>query len=121
MKFLKYHIAIILPLFLLLFAVESFSMLKRVINNYEQKINNEYSIVIVSKIPLDKDIVSKNINNLSELKIININSALNRLKESVSPENLKQLRNTLPLFYSIKLKQLPTSKELISIQSKLKK
>ncbi len=120
MKFLKYHISIILPLFLLLFAVESFTMLKKVIDNYEQKINNEYSIVVVSKIPLDKNIVSENIKNLSKLKIISTSSVINSLKDNISPKNLQKLKKSLPLFYSIKLKQLPTSKELTSIQKKLK-
>jgi len=120
MKFLKYHVSIVLPLFLLLFAVESFYMLKRVINNYEQKINNEYSIVVVSKVPLDEKIVADKISNLSELKIINVDNVLNNLKNNISANSLKKIKNNFPIFYSVKLKYLPNSKELSSMKRKLK-
>jgi len=61
MKFVKYHISIILPLFLLLLSIESFFVLKGMIDNYEKKLSDEYSIVVVSKVPLDKQNIKNDI------------------------------------------------------------
>ncbi len=119
MKFLKYHISIILPLFLLLFAIESFGMLKKIIDNYALKINNDYSIVIVSKVPLDKNILSKKVKNISSLKIIVADKMIDRLRNNISQNNLQKLKNSLPLFYSLKLKNLPTKQEIVNIQKKI--
>jgi len=109
MKFLKYHVSIVLPLFvlplfLLLFAVESFYMLKRVINNYEQKINNEYSIVVVSKVPLDEKIVADKISNLSELKILpnskELSSMKRKLKDITGVKSVTTFKKNYDKFYN---------------------
>ncbi len=121
MKFLKYHISIILPLFLLFFAVESFYMLRQIIDNYESNINNDYSIVIVSKVPLDKSMLKQKVDSVDEVKIITINKVINRLKDNISANDLKILKESLPLFYSIKLNKLPNSKQLMNIKKELLK
>jgi len=119
MKFVKYHISIILPLFLLLFSVESFFALKGVIDNYEKKLSSEYSIVVVSKVPLDKKNIKKEIKYFDSLKLSDTDSLINSLKNSMGEKNLQKLKNALPLFYSIKLNHLPTEKELNNIKEKL--
>ncbi len=116
MKFLKYHISIMLPLFLLFFAVESFYMLKQIIDNYESNISNDYSIVIVSKVPLDKPMLKQKVDNISNVKIITANRVVDRLKKSISLGDLKKLKESLPLFYSVKLQKLPDSHQLAKIK-----
>jgi len=116
MKFLKYHISIMLPLFLLFFAVESFYMLKQVIDNYENKINDSYSIVIVSKVPLDQKLVTSRIKNVSKIEVISADKMINGLKKDISPGDLKKLKNSLPIFYSLKLKKLPDTATLEKIK-----
>ncbi len=119
MKFLRYHISIILPLFLLLFAVESFGILKKIIDDYALKINNDYSIVVVSKVPIDKEVLNRKIKNISSLRIIATDKMINRLKNNMSQDDLQKLKNSLPLFYSLKLKNLPTKQEIVNIQKKI--
>ena len=119
MKFVKYHISIILPLFLLLFSLESFFILNGVINNYEKKLSSEYSIVVVSKVPLDKKNIKKEIKYFYSLKLSDTDNLINSLKSSMGDKNFQKLKNALPLFYSIKLNNLPTEKELNDIKEKL--
>ena len=119
MKFVKYHISIILPLFLLLFSIESFFVLKGVINNYEKKLSSEYSVVVVSKVPLDKDGIKKEIKYFYSIKLTDTNNFIKSLKNSLGEKNLQKLKNALPLFYSIKLNHLPTETELKNIKEKL--
>jgi len=121
MKFLKYHISIILPLFLLLFVFQSFFMIKKVIDNYEKKINNDYSIVLVSDIPLNKNNLKLKINNIQSLDVINTGKVVNELKDTISPINFQKLKDSLPIFYSIKLKHLPSLEKLKIIKQKLLK
>ncbi len=116
MKSLKYHISIILPLFLLLFAVESFHLLKKMIDDYEQKISNDYSVVIVSKIPLDKNSLQKKIAIAKDLVLIKSDKVLMKLNGSINKSSLQKLKNALPLFYSLKLKHLPSEGELLNIK-----
>jgi len=121
MKSVKYHISIILPLFLLLFSIESFFVLKGVIDNYEKKLSNEYSIVVVSKVPLDKKDIEKDIRFLASLKLANADKMINSLKNSIGENNVQKLKNALPLFYIVKLNHLPTENELMVIKKKLLK
>jgi cell division transport system permease protein len=121
MKFVKYHISIILPLFLLLFSIESFFVLKGIIDNYEKKLSSEYSIVVVSKVPLDKKSVENDTKYFVSLKLIGTDKMIKNLKNSIGEKNLQRLKNALPLFYSIKLNHLPTESELKRIKRKLLK
>ncbi len=121
MKFVKYHISIILPLFLLLFSIESFFVLKSAIDNYEKKLSNEYSIVVVSKVPLDETTIKNDLKYFLSQKLINTDKTINTLKDSIGEKNLQKLKNTLPLFYSIKLNHLPSEDELKIIKKKLLK
>ena len=121
MKFVKYHISIILPLFLLLFSMESFFVLKSAIDNYEKKLSDEYSIVVVSKVPLDEVNIKKDLKYFLSQKLINTDKTINSLKSSIGEKNLQKLKKTLPLFYSIKLNHLPNEDELKNIKRKLLK
>ncbi len=121
MKFVRYHISIILPLFLLLFSIESFFVLKGVIDNYEKRLSSEYSIVVVSKVPLDEKSIKKDIKYFYSMKLSDIDSLTNSLKSSIGDKNLQKLKNALPLFYSIKLEHLPTQEEIDELKSRLLK
>ncbi len=121
MKFVKYHISIILPLFLLLFSIESFFILKGVIDNYEKKLSNDYSIVVVSKVPLNEKSIKEEIKYFYSLKLTDTDKIINTLKNSMGERNFQKLKSALPLFYSIKLNHLPNAKELSNIKEKLLK
>jgi cell division transport system permease protein len=108
-----------LPLFLLFFSVESFYVLNKIIDNYEINIQNDYSIVLVSKVPLDKKAILNTVKDADTLQMIKTDKVLDRLKSNISKRDLEKLKSTLPLFYSLKLKRLPDTKELISIKNKL--
>ncbi|NPA73075.1 MAG: cell division protein FtsX, partial [Epsilonproteobacteria bacterium] len=119
MRFLKYHISVMLPLFLLFFSVESFYVLKKIIDKYETNLHNDYSIILVSKVPLDESLLKKKVSDISSLKIIKTDKIVDRLKNNITEGDIKKLKNILPLFYSLKLKKLPNTKELLIIKNKL--
>ncbi len=120
MRSLKNHLSFLLPLFILLFSFQFSKMVDRSVNQYELKLTNDYTIVIVSSRAL----------SLKELK--SINSKINSLtpidktkyikvlsNENISKENLTYLRDSLPQFYKITLTKLPTFDELKLLKTKL--
>ena len=95
-------------------------MIDRSVDEYKNKLTNEYSIVIVSQRVLSFNEIKKVISNLSSLNHIDKSKYIKKLSsENISKENLIYLRDSLPEFYSIKLDTLPSPKELRLIKTKL--
>lgn len=121
MKSLKNHIAVIIPLFILLFAMQFTFSINYVVENYEKKLTEDYSIVIVSQKALEENILKSKISAISSMSEISSKNILDRLKKDISSTNLSLLQVALPKFYSIKLKKLPDEKQLEQIQKEFKK
>jgi cell division transport system permease protein len=91
------------------------------VNKYEKSINNDYTIIIVTKQPLNKSKVSdlknlevKNIEHIQREKI------LGNLKKDLSNGSYKLLEKRLPYFYKIYLETFPTTSMLELIKKDLK-
>jgi cell division transport system permease protein len=121
MKSLSAHFSVVLSLFVLLFSLQFYIMLDRVIVNYEQSISNSYSIVIVSNKDISKESVEKSVPNYSDLQELSPQKIIDRLQETLSKENLKEFRSQLPKFYKLVLSKLPNDRTLENIKTKLLK
>jgi cell division transport system permease protein len=109
-----------IPIYLVFFALLSYIAVYKIVQNYEKSINNDYSIIVISNLPiLDKkeDIIKqfklKDINILSNQKI------LPKLKEDLNDESIVLLKKQLPYFYTIKLNTYPTKEKLNILKHKL--
>lgn len=121
MKSLKNHISVIIPLFVLLFSLQFMFSVKNIVQDYETKLIEEYSIVIVSQKTLDENIVKSKIKGVRSVTPISSQKVLDRLKRDLSSKNLALLKIALPYFYSVKLKRLPSESELDRITNDFKK
>lgn len=121
MKSLKNHLSVILPLFVLLFAVQFTIMTQKIVTNYAEKLTKEYSIVIVAPKPLDIEEFKGKIKGIREIIEISSKSVLDRLKGSISSQNLSLLQIALPKFYSITLTSFPNIQEVENIKERLLK
>lgn len=121
MKSFKSNMAIILPLFILLFALEFSFNSRNIVKNYEIAMNKDYNIIVVSKNDINETILKKEIYTFAFAKKLSTDSILNRLKEDISSKNLSILKNSLPNFYSIKLNAFPSTKYMNEIKHKLLK
>ena len=121
MKSLNSHISVIISLFVLLFSLQFYIFVKNIIDNYETNISNSYSIVIVSKKDITQKTLEKKVSSVKSLEKLSSQSIVNRLKESLSNENLKEFKIKLPKFYKLVLDKLPNDRELSSIKSKILK
>ena len=59
MKFLKNLFAFLIPLLSMLITFSIFLLINNVVDNYKSKISRDYSIIIVTINPLEKNAISK--------------------------------------------------------------
>ena len=121
MKYLKSIFAFTLPLFLLLMSLSAYLSINNLVNNYKQEIINDYSILVVSRVPLNKDDITKLADiEVKDIKSISRDDILTNIKKQLSKTSFKLLQQKLPFFYKIYLTQYPSYSELNLIQKQLK-
>ncbi len=98
MNLLRRHLALIIPLLALLFSLESIMLVNRAVTKHENKLSDNYSIVIASKNALVLDKVQSFIREAKELKAIAPDYMMNELKKDLSRESLETLQRELPYF-----------------------
>ncbi len=121
MRSLKNHISLIIPLFAILFAVEFYFVVNKIIQNYEMNLNKDYSIIMVADKNLTLQEIRVHIPEISKLQSIDSSLILNRLKTTGIDIDTKELKNFLPKFYKIYLSTFPSSQKLQAIKEQLLK
>lgn len=119
MRLLKNHLALILPLVSILFAIQFYIVADRVIKNYETDLSSNYSIVAVSTATLDENETKRVVKALKQIKEISADEVISKLKEEISPDKIGLLKASLPRFYRIGLTHYPDADELLQIQKRL--
>jgi len=117
MKYLKNHLSLIFALVSILFSIEIFLLLNKIVLTYENKIVKNYTAIIVSS----KQITNLDINKISNIEEINIEASLKNLKNELKNFDLSKLKNSIPYFYKIHFSELPTPSELKNMENKLSK
>jgi len=117
MKFLKNILAFLIPLLSMLITFSIYLLINNVVDNYKSQISRDYSIVIVSTVPIEKD----NISELAGIKVEKIQALPNdkiieNIKTNLSDNSIELLKQKLPNFYQIYLEVFPTSSELEEIK-----
>lgn len=120
MNTLKRHLTLIIPLLALLFSLQSILFINRAINIKEDKLLQNYFILVASKKSLNLEEIKNYINEAKSLTIIDPSYLLQKFQDFNDEENLKIIQKDLPFFYSIKLLQYPSQKELDAIENNLK-
>lgn len=119
MKFFKTHLSLILPLLFMMFAFEFILIINASLRHYEELVNKDYNIIVVSKTELEQNVLKTKIPFFSGLEPLDPKDLIERLKNDLSEKNLKVLKDSLPKFYTLKLNSLPTQNELNSIKNQL--
>lgn len=119
MNSLKNHLSLIIPIVALLFALESIILVNRTLNDYEEKLGQNYAIILASKKELSVELLRTKIAEANTLKPIDAEIVLEQLKHSISQANLVLLKKSLPYFYALNLSVYPSDARLIAIQKSL--
>lgn len=121
MKSFKSNMSVILPLFILLFSLEFCFNTKSIVKNYELAMNNDYSIIVVSKNDINETVLKEQIYTFESAQKLATDPIIDKLKEDISSKNLSILKNSLPSFYSVKLNAFPSTKYMNEVKAKLLK
>ncbi|WP_334085038.1 cell division protein FtsX [Helicobacter typhlonius] len=121
MSLLRRHLALIIPLLALLFSFESIMLVNRAVSKHENKLSDNYSIVIASRNALTLDKIQSFIREAKELKAVTPDYMMNELRKDLSRESIETLQRELPFFYSLKLSTFPDEERLQKINATLKK
>ena len=118
---LKNHISLIFALIVMLLSIQSIKTLNQLSSDYEQKITNSYSIVIVSYSKITLKTLQKLYPHIKNVQEISPQKVIDSIKGGISAANLALLKTSLPKFYRIKLDFYPSDKELQDLKKILKK
>ncbi|MRI59115.1 MAG: cell division protein FtsX [Epsilonproteobacteria bacterium] len=119
MRSLKNHISLIIPLFAILFTVEFYLLIDKIIKNYEKYLSKDYSIVVVAKEPLKLENLRQKIEDVIKLKEVDSSLVLGRLKQTGIDLDPDQLKSYLPRFYKLYLSSFPSTQRLQSLKEEL--
>jgi cell division transport system permease protein len=118
---LKEHLSLIVALFIILFTLQVYFVIERTIYIYEMTLKNNYSMIVVSKNPLDPNIVKNDVDEIDKVVNIEADRVVERLKDELNKDDLGILKEQLPNFYRVFLKRYPTPTELIDLKEKIEK
>ncbi len=96
-------------------------LVNRAVSKHENKLSDNYSIVIASQNALTLDKIQSFIREAKELKAVTPDYMMNELRKDLSRESIETLQRELPFFYSLKLSTFPDEERLQKINATLKK
>lgn len=122
MKSLKSILTFVVPLTVMLITFAIYLITNNVVNDYKKKISSDYSIVIVTHTPIEKE----KFNSIADIKVNKINTLdkkniIANIKSNLSQNSIELLNQRLPHFYEIHLDVFPTTIELKKIRADLLK
>lgn len=121
MNNIKRHFFLILPLIVLLFSLESFLLINRAITSKEDKLLQNYAIIIASKQKLSFEFITQNIPEAASLEPIDPSFILDRIRTNMNNEDFENIKKELSFYYTLKLDSFPDQKRLHHIDKVLSK
>ena len=121
MSNIKQHFFFILPLVALLFGLESLILINRAIISNEDKLLQNYAIVIASKQNLTLEFISQNIPEASSIEPIDPSFVLDKIRPNMNNDDFENIKKGLSLYYALKLSSFPDEKRLAKIDTTLSK
>ena len=121
MNSIKQHFLFILPLVALLLSLECLLLVNRAIISKEDKLLQNYSIIVASKQKLSFDLVTQNIPEIASIEEIDPSFILDKIRQNMSNEDYENIKKELALYYTIKLDSFPDQKHLNKINATLSK
>ena len=119
MKSLKSHLSLTVALFAILFTVQIFAIVLRLIDSYEEKLKESYAMVLISHAQLEKQTLKPVVSGDFQLTILSNEEILQELSGDLDKKQITLLRATLPYFYELKLDHFPQPDEISSMEAKL--
>jgi len=121
MRSIKNHLGLILPLFAILFSIEYLTLVNKILNIYEKRLNSEYSLIIVSDINISLFSLQQRDPLIKSVKIISVDKILDKISQQINAKNINKIKKIMPYFYTIKLRHYSDVERIEKLKSKLMK
>lgn len=103
MKSIKDHLMFILPLMAILLGIEFYLVFDRTTDSYEKGLKEGYSMLVVTKKPMELSAFSTLNEHISASKKIKREEIVSEVIKGVSKSNSKKILDALPYFYNLSL------------------
>ena len=113
MKSFKNHLSVIIPLVALLAGIEFILSANRALSEYENMMNKDYTIIIVSQNELNATDVKPLVYTFESLEPLSSKSVLEKLSKDISAKNIA--------VYSLRLNAFPSKQYMSEIKDKIAK
>lgn len=108
-----------MALFAILFTVQIFVIVLRLIDAYEDKLKESYAMVIISHAQMPYEKLEPAIKGVFNLTLLSNDEILNELSADLDKKQITLLKATLPYFYELKLDHFPLPYEITTMENKL--
>ena len=103
MKFIKNHLMFILPLMAILLGIEFYLVFERTTHTYEQGLKEGYSMLVVSKKPVELTTFQMLNKHITTSKKLERDAIVSEVAEGVNKSTRKAILDALPYFYNVGL------------------
>lgn len=119
MNTFKNHLSLIFALVTLLASFQFFVSFSKMVETYERTLGSDYSVIVISKKPLQLQTLQRAIPYATSLEPIDPAFVIDEVKASLSESNVAYLKTALPLFYRLKLDRFPSIEDRQNIEKRL--
>ena len=119
MKFIKNHLMFILPLMAILFGIEFYLVFERSTKTYEENLTAGYSMLVVTKKPMDLSRFKSFNRHISTSEKIKRDTIVSEVAKGVNESTSKAILKALSHFYNIGLDAYLNSSGLEGIKQEL--
>ncbi len=120
MKSIKEHLMFILPLMAMLIGVEFILIFNRVTTSYEEKLKNDYAILVISKNELTTPIVRSHSDKVDSVESMNREEIAKEVTAGIQDSGMMAFLKGLPYFYRVHLTKYMSLDELKEVKNQLK-
>jgi len=120
MKFIKNHLMFILPLMAILLGIEFYLVFERTTNTYEKGLKESYTMLVVSKKPVELSAFQALNKHISSSENIAREGIVSEVAKGVGKNTSDAIMKALPYFYNLGLDAYLHSSELENIKRDLK-
>ena len=119
MKSIKEHLMFILPLMAMLIGIEFILVFNRITQNYENKLKNEYAILVVSQKKLTTPYLRSIDDNIDNVEAMDRKDIAKEVTTGMQDAALAAILKDLPYFYRVHLTKYLSLEELKKIKKEL--
>ncbi|SHO80880.1 Cell division protein FtsX [hydrothermal vent metagenome] len=121
MKFIKRHLAFILPLMAILIGVEFYLVFERTTKSYEEGLRNRYSILIVAHDKIKLQYLQSLNPRIASIEVVEKKGIVDEISKGLKASSRRNLSKLLPYFYDTKLDSYLSKEEIEVVKNDLEK